>query len=144
MKDKALVRLSPQVEQFVKALAPEPRCRLTRALKALADNRGDLKVLEGRLQGYQRLRVAGFRVILREQYLKGRRVMDCVFAERRSVVYEVLATLLAEGLTQEPIHPPAAAPPGRPTGKTRDHGPKGEGLSDYPTIGLSDGGERRL
>ena len=115
MKNKARVRVSPQVEEFVKALAPEPRLRLTRALKGLADNRGDIKALEGRLQGYQRLRIAGFRVIFREHYLEGRRVIDCVFAERRSVVYEILATLLAEGLTHEPICKPAAGPPGQPT-----------------------------
>ena len=114
MKNKARMRVCPQVEEFVKALAPEPRLRLTRALKGLADNRGDIKVLEGRLQGYQRLRVAGFRVISRERYLEGERVIDCVFAERRSVVYEILATLLAEGLTQEPIRKPAAGPPARP------------------------------
>ena len=60
---KARVEVAPQVESFVKAQAPEPRRRLTRAIKGLARNQGDTKALEGRLGQYSRLRVGGYRVL---------------------------------------------------------------------------------
>lgn len=92
------VRVESQVEGFVKSLAPEPRRRLTMAIKALARNQGDIKRLEGKLQGYSRLRVAGYRVIFSERTQKGERILDCVFAEKRSLVYELFTRLLSEGL----------------------------------------------
>jgi mRNA-degrading endonuclease RelE of RelBE toxin-antitoxin system len=69
---------------------------LRTAIKALADDRGDLKALEGPLTGYGRLRVTGYRVIYRERSEKGVRVIDCIYAERRAVVYELFTRLLAE------------------------------------------------
>jgi len=68
------------------------------AMKALAKNRGDIKRLEGRLEGYSRLRVSGHRVIFTERAQRGDRIVDCVFAEKRSVVYELFIRLLSEGL----------------------------------------------
>lgn len=93
---KTKVRVTPQVEQFLQSLAPEPRRRLRQAVKNLADDRGDIKNLEGRLAGYHRLRVAGYRVIFKEHAVSGVRVLDCVFAERRALVYEIFLKLLAE------------------------------------------------
>ena len=60
---KAKVNVESQVEVFVKSLAPEPRRRLAQAIKALAKDQGDTKRLEGKIEGYNRLRVAGHRVI---------------------------------------------------------------------------------
>lgn len=85
------VELSEQVVDFVRRLPPEPRRRLRRALRDLARERGDLKALEGPLDGYSRLRVGAYRVIV--SYAK-RRTVQCVFAERRSIVYELLVELL--------------------------------------------------
>ena len=90
------VKVEAQVESFVKSLAPEPRRRLTRAIKALAEDHGDIKRLEGKLEGYSRLRVAGHRVIFNERWDKGERVIDCVFAEKRALVYELFVRLLSE------------------------------------------------
>ena len=90
------VELEAQVVDFVRALAPEPRKLLRRALKQLDQERGDLKQLEGELAGYCRLRVRGYRVIIRFYVERGRRVARCVFAERRSVVYEVFAEVLRQ------------------------------------------------
>ena len=53
------VKVAAQVEVFVKSLAPEPRRALRRAIKALAQDKGDLQRLEGKLSGYHRLRVSG-------------------------------------------------------------------------------------
>lgn len=92
------VKVTPQVESFVKSLAPDPRRRLTHAIKSLAKDQGDRKQLEGKLQGYLRLRVAGYRVIYKERMQNGQRTLDCVFAENRAVVYEIFLRLLSEGL----------------------------------------------
>ena len=90
------VRLSAQVIDFVRSQAPEPRHRLRAALRNLAREVGDLKSLEGPLQEYYRLRVGSYRVILR--YVTSKTI-DCVFAERRSVVYDVFAETLIDRLT---------------------------------------------
>ena len=95
---KTEVRVAPAVEQFVKSLAPEPRQALRRAIKELAKDQGDIKALEGKLAGWHRLRVAGHRVLFKETAEKGVRIINCVFANRRSVVYEMFAKLLADEL----------------------------------------------
>ena len=89
------VRLAPQVADFLRRLAPEPRRRLRRALRDLAKGKGDIKPLEGPLQDYSRLRVGPYRVIL--SYTSARSV-DCVFVERRSLIYEVFADAMIERL----------------------------------------------
>ena len=93
---KTKVRVEAQVETFIKALAPEPRRRLRLAIRALADDLGDLKPLEGSLAGFSRLRIQGYRVIYMERIERGARIIDCIFAERRSLVYELLEKLLVE------------------------------------------------
>src|SRR5438094_6203274 len=90
------IRVEAQVEAFVKSLAPDPRRRLRLAIRGLAGGRGDIKSLEGNLADYCRLSVAGYRVIYKERSERGVRIIDCVFAERRALVYEIFATLLTE------------------------------------------------
>lgn len=92
------VQISAQVADFVRRLPPEPRVRLRLALKALGRGKGDIEALEGPLDDYCRLRVDRYRVIL--AYAPGG-VVQCVFAERRSIVYEVFAVALREALTQK-------------------------------------------
>lgn len=89
------VRLTAQVVDFVRSQAPEPRRRIRKALAELASGRGDVKQLEGPLQAYCRLRVGPFRVILSYRNAKS---VDCVFAERRGIVYEVFAETMIERL----------------------------------------------
>ncbi len=90
------VEVSTQVADFVKRLPPEPRRLLRRALRDLAKEKGDIKPLEGPLDGYCRLRVAGYRVVF--SYAASGRI-QCVFAERRSIVYEVFALALSGALS---------------------------------------------
>ncbi len=90
------IRVATQVEAFVKSLAPDPRRRLRLAIKGLADGRGDIKSLEGNLAGYCRLSVTGYRVIYKERAERGARILDCVFAERRALIYEIFARLIVE------------------------------------------------
>ena len=90
------IRVEAQVEAFVKSLAPNPRHRLRLAIRGLADGRGDIKSLEGNLAGYCRLGVTGYRVIYQERAERGVRVIDCVFAEHRALVYEIFTRILSE------------------------------------------------
>jgi mRNA-degrading endonuclease RelE of RelBE toxin-antitoxin system len=100
------VRLATQAVSFLKAQSPETRRRLRLALRGLAQGRGDIKGLEGGLEGYHRLRVGATRVILRYGATStGAPAIFCVFAERRSLVYLLLEDLLARGLRH-----PASSP----------------------------------
>jgi len=85
------VKVGPQVEAFVKSLAPDPRRALSRAIKGLAQARGDVKQLESHLKGYSRLRVGSHRVIFATRAEADERIVDCLFAERRPVIYELFA-----------------------------------------------------
>jgi mRNA interferase RelE/StbE len=89
------VELSEQVVDFVRRLAPEPRRMLPQALTDLAKDKGDIQPLEGPLDGYCRLRVHGYRVVFS---YSGRRSIQCVFAERRSIVYEVFSQMVSDKL----------------------------------------------
>jgi mRNA-degrading endonuclease RelE of RelBE toxin-antitoxin system len=91
---KIRVELDPQVADFVRALAPEPRKRLREGLKGLEREKGDLKQLEADLAGYARLRIGSYRILVRFYAQSGQRVARCVFAEKRSVVYELFAEIL--------------------------------------------------
>lgn len=91
---KVRVELDPQVANFVRSLAPEPRGRVRKALHGLEQEKGDIKQLEADLAGYARLRVGGYRVLVRFFAKGGQRVARCVFAEKRAVVYELFAEIL--------------------------------------------------
>ena len=91
---KTKVELDPQVAAFVRSLAPEPRKRLRIALRGLEQEKGDLKQMEADLAGYARLRVGGYRVIVRCYAEGGRQTARCIFAERRPVVYELFSEIL--------------------------------------------------
>lgn len=92
---RSKIRIEAQVEAFVKSLAPEPRRKLRLAIKGLEDGSGDIRALEGNLAGYDRLSVAGYRIIYKERASRGVRIIDLVFAERRALVYEIFTRILA-------------------------------------------------
>ncbi|MEM0967298.1 MAG: hypothetical protein AAGJ81_14220 [Verrucomicrobiota bacterium] len=79
------VELSDQGVEYVRGLPPVPNKRIRAALKSLAKIEGDLMDLEHPLDGYCRLRVYQFRIILKIHQKK----IDCIFIERKSLVYEV-------------------------------------------------------
>lgn len=89
------IKLSDQVVRFVRSLAPEPRHQLRLALRALAKGQGDVRALEGPLANYSRLRVSSYRVIL---FYRSPNEIECVFAEHRSIVYEIFADELRRRL----------------------------------------------
>ena len=91
---KIRVELDPQVADFVRALAPDPRKRLREGLHGMEQEKGDIKQLEADLSGYARLRVGGYRIILRFFTEGGHHVARCVFAEKRAMVYELFTEIL--------------------------------------------------
>jgi mRNA interferase RelE/StbE len=91
------IKPSAQVAEFLRSLPPEPRRQLRLAIRSLAQGRGDLKALEGDLAGYWRLRVGSYRIIL----WRSGTVTECIFAERRSIIYEVFAEELRRKLIAE-------------------------------------------
>jgi mRNA-degrading endonuclease RelE of RelBE toxin-antitoxin system len=86
------VEVAEQVAEFVRTQAPDPRKALRMALRNLMREQGDIKALEGPLTNYWRLRVGGYRVVF--AYARGGKTIRCIFAERRSLVYEVFEKLL--------------------------------------------------
>ena len=84
------IRISEQVSGFLRQLPPVPKKRVKTALKQLNHLEGDLKDLEHPLDGYCRLLVHSFRVIIKIQADH----MDCLFIERRSIVYEIFEQTL--------------------------------------------------
>ncbi|HOC56821.1 MAG TPA: hypothetical protein PKI20_14460 [Verrucomicrobiota bacterium] len=98
---KTRVIVGEQVKDFLESLAPEPRRILWRGIKGLAQGKGDLRQLEGRLAPYWRLRVDRMRVIYDQRAIKGERRLLCFFADYRASVYAVLEQLLASGLIAE-------------------------------------------
>lgn len=90
------IDVSEQVREFIRACPPEPRRWLRDGLRKLAEEKGDIKVLDGELEGYHRLRIRSYRIIFRyENSRHGRRIF-CPFAEHRGVVYEAFLRLLAD------------------------------------------------
>ena len=81
-----IVRPAVQVIEYVRRLAPEPRCAVKRALIDLRHEGGDIQALEGNLSGYYRLKVGRHRLIF--AYAQDQTI-EVVFIEERSLVYEV-------------------------------------------------------
>ena len=90
------IDVSEQVREFIRACPPEPRRWLRDALRKLAEEKGDIKVLEGELEGYLRLRIRSYRIIFRYETNRHERKIFCPFVEHRSVVYEAFSRLLAD------------------------------------------------
>jgi len=91
------VNLSTQVLAFCGTLAPEPRKKLRLALRNLQKEAGDIKSLEGPLAGFHRVRSGSYRVVFARRLRKGKPEIDCLFAEHRSLVYEIFTAALARG-----------------------------------------------
>ncbi len=84
------VHVSTQVVDFCRGLPPQPRRKLRPAIRDLESERGDIKPLEGRLSGYHRLRSGAYRVVVRYRPARGKTHIDCLYANHRSIIYEIL------------------------------------------------------
>jgi mRNA-degrading endonuclease RelE of RelBE toxin-antitoxin system len=89
------LRIERQVRDFIRTLPPATKIDVRSALEALEAGKGDVKALEGPLAGWCRLRVGRYRILLR---YRPTGMVECVFAEHRSLVYEAFASALEERL----------------------------------------------
>jgi mRNA-degrading endonuclease RelE of RelBE toxin-antitoxin system len=96
MKYKVEVR--EQVKAFIDTLAPDSRKQIRSRLRGLETEKGDCTALKEKLAGYHRLRIGGYRVLYR--YLPGK-VIECVFAETRSLVYHLFEREVLNRLRHE-------------------------------------------
>lgn len=80
------LEIGPQVAAFSKTLHPALRRALKREIAGLPSGKGDVRALTDKLSGWYRLRVGRHRVIFRYQ---PNGVIQCAFAEERSLVYEL-------------------------------------------------------
>ncbi len=92
------VQMREQVKAFIDTLAPGSRKRIRLGLRGLEAERGDCQPLKEKLAGYHRLRIGGYRVLYR--YLPGK-VIECVFAESRSLVYHLFEQEVLKRLRHE-------------------------------------------
>jgi mRNA-degrading endonuclease RelE of RelBE toxin-antitoxin system len=81
---------SDQVARWLRNLPPEPKQRVRAALKRLERCQGDIKPLQGELEGFYRLRVGGYRIVCR---MISRSVVQLEYADIRDVVYEAFRQL---------------------------------------------------
>jgi len=96
------VELAGQVVTFVRSQAPQPRRKLRLALRKLATERGDIRALEGPLQGFHRLRVGPYRVLFAYTTSESEETtICCLFAERRDTVYAVFSRMLERRILQD-------------------------------------------
>lgn len=90
------VRIQGEVLEYLRRLAPQPRHALRVAIKALADEKGDIKPMTDELDGFYRLRVGSHRVIFEYEIIDDQRVITCVFAGPRKWIFEVFQSRLLE------------------------------------------------
>ena len=93
------VKIREPVWKFYGRLGPQDRRAVKRALLQLAHERGDIRSLRDRLEGYYRLRVGTYRIIFR--YLPTR-VIECVYINSRALVYDVFESELHRIVTENP------------------------------------------
>ncbi len=91
---KTRVTLDDQPLKFIRQQAPDSRRALREALHAVEAGKTFPAPLEDQLEGFYKLRVAGYRMILQAVPGGSGPGFRVVFAERRSVVYVVFSQLL--------------------------------------------------
>jgi len=79
------ISASEQVQGWLTGLPPETKHRVRLALRQLANGKGDIKALAAPLEGFNRLRVGGLRVIFRQKF---RAEIHLEYAHSRDRVYE--------------------------------------------------------
>lgn len=85
------ISASDQVALWLAALPPQTKRRVRLALRALPDGQGDIKGLQGSLEGFNRLRIGGIRIIYRQ--VSGQEIL-LEYANTRDVIYELFEQLL--------------------------------------------------
>jgi len=87
------ISASEQVASWLVGLPPQTKHRVRLALWGLARGEGDVKGLQGPLEGFNRLRIGGLRIIYRQ--ISGREIL-LEFANTRDAVYELYEQILRQ------------------------------------------------
>lgn len=87
------ISASDQVAAWLTALPPQTKKRVRRALRSLSKGGGDVKGLQGDLEGFGRLRIGGIRILYRQI---SAREIRLEYANTRDVVYEMFRQFLSE------------------------------------------------
>jgi len=87
------ISASDQVAAWLTALPPQTKKRVRAALRALVKGKGDIKGLQGDLEGFSRLRIGGIRILHRQVSARETRLE---YANTRDAVYEMFRQLLAD------------------------------------------------
>jgi mRNA-degrading endonuclease RelE of RelBE toxin-antitoxin system len=82
---------SAEFSEWLFALAPQPKRRFRLALRNLEKGKGDIKPLQGSLEGFCRLRVGGMRILFRYQ---GSQTVYVEYGNTRDAVYELFQQYL--------------------------------------------------
>ena len=90
------VLLQEEVLDYLRTLPPQPKQALRKAIRELAEEKGDILPLTDELDGYHRLRVGQYRVIFRYEIISGKRRIVCIYVAQRKWVYEVFQSRLRE------------------------------------------------
>jgi len=88
------VTLEQQPVDFIKRQPPQSRKRLREALQSVESGAAFPEALEDELEGFYKLKVGSFRLILQSATSRGGPVLRVIFAERRKVVYEMFSQIL--------------------------------------------------
>jgi mRNA interferase RelE/StbE len=91
------VQVAIEVRDFLRRLAPEPRRAVLAELDKVEAGKSRLMALETPLEGYYKLRAGRFRVICAIRS----NTLYALFAERRSVVYEIATPELLARLLKD-------------------------------------------
>ena len=92
------VQVREPVLRYYQRLGQQDRRAVKKGILGLAQEKGDIRSLRDRLEGYYRLRVGSYRVIYR--YLPGR-VIECVYMNDRALVYDVFESELHRIITEK-------------------------------------------
>ena len=87
------ISASDQVAAWLTALPPQTKKRVRSALRNLSRGHGDVKGLQGELEGFSRLRIGGIRILYRQT---SARELRLEYANTRDVVYEMFRQFLFE------------------------------------------------
>ena len=90
------ISASEQGRAWLTALPPQRKHRVRLALRGLAKGQGNIRPLTESLEGYNRLRIGGMRILYRQISSKE---IQLEYANTRNVVYELFEFLLSEKQT---------------------------------------------
>ena len=85
------ISASEQVGEWLCGLPPQTKHRVRLALRGMAKGEGDIKGLQGPLEGFNRLRIGGQRIIYRQ--ISGCEI-QLEYANTRDVIYKIYEQIL--------------------------------------------------